>query len=297
MDGNAVLGVLYATVNLKALAEQTTDSVKIGRTGSCFVYDRTGLLLMHPNRKYIGDEDGKLDWVRRILEQRDGHLRYIWDGKEKMVYFRAIPSMDWSVLVSVERAEIFAPAAALLRGNLLLMLGIGLVVGLMIFFVARNIAGALDLGSRFVARVAEGHFEIDGTQRHSMEKSAARPDEIGGLFRGVGGMVENLKRLFAESEQKTLEAHAATEEARKAMREAEDARKAAEGARREGMLTAAGQLEEVAAVLSSTSARLSAQIEQSDRGAAESASRLSEAATAMNEMNATVQEVARNAGS
>ena len=34
------------------------------------------------------------------------------------------------------------------------------------------------------------------------------------------------------------------------MREAEEARKAAEGARREGMLSAAGQLEEVAAVLS-----------------------------------------------
>ncbi|MFR8277286.1 MAG: methyl-accepting chemotaxis protein, partial [Desulfovibrio fairfieldensis] len=47
----------------------------------------------------------------------------------------------------------------------------------------------------------------------------------------------------------------------------------------------------------SASTELSAQIEQSDRGAAESAQRLSEAATAMNEMNATVQEVAKNAGS
>ncbi len=96
MDGNTVLGVLYATVDLKTLAEETTDSVKIGRTGSCFVYDRTGLLLMHPNKKYIGDEDGKLDWVRQVLEQRDGHLRYIWDGKEKVAYFRTIPGMDWS---------------------------------------------------------------------------------------------------------------------------------------------------------------------------------------------------------
>ena len=296
MDGNTVLGVLYATVDLKTLAEETTDSVKIGRTGSCFVYDRTGLLLMHPNKKYIGDEDGKLDWVRQVLEQRDGHLRYIWDGKEKVAYFRTIPGMDWSVLVGVERAEILAPAAALLRGNLVLMLGIGLVVGLIIFFVARNIAGALDEGSRFVARVAEGHFEIDETQRRSLEKSAARSDEIGGLARGVGGMVENLKRLFAESEQKTREAHAATKEAHQAMQEAEEARKAAEGARREGMLAAAGQLEEVAAVLSSASTQLAAQIEQSDRGAAESAQRLSEAATAMNEMNATVQEVAKNAG-
>ena len=58
------------------------------------------------------------------------------------------------------------------------------------------------------------------------------------------------------------------------------------------MLTAADKLEEVGNVVSSASSELSAQIEQSDRGAAESAQRLSEAATAMNEMNATVQEVA-----
>ena len=297
MDGSSVLGVIYATLDLKNLSAETTDSIKIGKTGACFVYDGSGLLLMHPNKKYIGDEDGKLDWVRQILEQRNGRLNYVWDGKEKVAYFRNIPEMDWFVLVGVERAEMLAPAAALLRGNLLLTLGIALLVGLVIFLVARNIAGALREGAHFVGRVAEGHFEIDDAQRRSLEKSAARTDEIGSLARGVGAMVENLKQLFADSEQKTREAHAATEEARQAMREAVEARKAAEGARREGMLSAAGQLEEVAAVLSSASTQLSAQIEQSDRGAAESATRLSEAATAMNEMNATVQEVAKNAGS
>ena len=63
------------------------------------------------------------------------------------------------------------------------------------------------------------------------------------------------------------------------------------------MLTAADRLDQVAGVVSSASAELSAQIEQSDRGATDSASRLTEAATAMNEMNATVLEVAKNAGS
>ena len=60
---------------------------------------------------------------------------------------------------------------------------------------------------------------------------------------------------------------------------------------------AADKLEQVGGVVSSASTELSAQIEQSDRGAAESAQRLSEAATAVNEMNATVQEVAKNADS
>ena len=297
MNGTKALGVIYATLDLKSLSAETTDSIKIGKTGACFVYDGSGLLLMHPNKDYIGDEDGKLDWVRQILAQGSGRLVYGWGGKEKVAYFRSIPAMNWFVLVSVERAEVLAPAKALLRSNSLISGGIALLVGLIIFLVARNIAGALREGAHFVGRVAEGHFEIDDAQRRSLEKRAARTDEIGSLARGVGAMVENLKQLFADSEQKTREAHAATEEARQAMREAEEARKAAEGARREGMLSAAGQLEEVAAVLSSASTQLSAQIEQSDRGAAESATRLSEAATAMNEMNATVQEVAKNAGS
>ena len=77
---------------------------------------------------------------------------------------------------------------------------------------------------------------------------------------------------------------------------AEEARHKAENARREGMLAAAGQLEGVVGVVGSVAAGLSAQIEQSQRGAAEQASRVTETVTAMEEMNTTVAEVAQNAG-
>lgn len=109
MNGTKALGVIYATLDLKSLSAETTDSIKIGKTGACFVYDGSGLLLMHPNKDYIGDEDGKLDWVRQILAQGSGHLLYSWNGMEKVVYFRSIPAMDWFVLVSVERSEVLAP--------------------------------------------------------------------------------------------------------------------------------------------------------------------------------------------
>ena len=72
-------------------------------------------------------------------------------------------------------------------------------------------------------------------------------------------------------------------------------RLAAENAKKEGMLAAADQLEDVVHILSSASTELSAQIEQSERGAAEQADRVAETATAMDEMNSTVMEVARNA--
>ena len=67
-------------------------------------------------------------------------------------------------------------------------------------------------------------------------------------------------------------------------------------AKRDGMLVVAERLEEVSNVVSSASTELAAQIEQSERGAAEQAARVTETATAMEEMNSTVLEVARNAG-
>lgn len=54
-------------------------------------------------------------------------------------------------------------------------------------------------------------------------------------------------------------------------------------------------MEDVAHIVSSASIELSAQIEQSERGAEEQASRVSGTATAMEEMSSAVMEVARNA--
>lgn len=79
------------------------------------------------------------------------------------------------------------------------------------------------------------------------------------------------------------------------MQEAEAARKQAENAKREGMLLAASHLEEIVERLTSASEELAAQVEQSSHGAEQQKVRVNETATAMEEMNATVLEVARNA--
>lgn len=135
----------------------------------------------------------------------------------------------------------------------------------------------------------------DGNLNHELHFESK--DEIGKLANAMRIMVDNLKKYIAEAQEKSDQAQKATDEATIAMKKAEDAARRAEAAKREGMLAAAGQLEGMVEIISSASTELSAQIEQSDRGAAESSQRLQEAATAMNQMNATVQEVARNAAS
>lgn len=164
------------------------------------------------------------------------------------------------------------------------------VIGIIISFViTRMIVRPLAETEVFAKAVAGGDM--------SRELNVHTSDETGKLADSLRTMVNSLKSNIAEAQQKSEQAQKATAEAQKAMAAAEEAARKAENAKREGMLAAANQLEGMVEIISSASTELSAQIEQSDRGAAESAQRLQEAATAMNQMNATVQEVARNAGS
>ena len=133
-------------------------------------------------------------------------------------------------------------------------------------------------------RVVNGDYDIDDGSRKI------------GVYGAIVEMVNALKRNIDNAQHESENAKEQSRKAREAMEQAEAASREAQS-KTEAMLAAADKLEQVGSVVSSASTELSAQIEQSDRGAAESAQRLSEAATAMNEMNATVQEVAKNAGS
>jgi len=150
----------------------------------------------------------------------------------------------------------------------------------------RSITRPLAQVTSLARAVAGGNLDVD---IHPTGR-----DEVAVLEEGLRDMVGKLKTLIREAQQKSQEADNAAHAAQTAQTEAEQAGAEAR-ARSAALMEAANRLEEVAHVVSSASTQLSAQIEQADRGAVESAQRLAEAATAMNQMNATVQEVAKNA--
>ncbi len=170
----------------------------------------------------------------------------------------------------------------------IIILACVLVLGILVALInTRMIVRPLAQTQQFAQGVASGDLD--------RELNVRRRDEIGMLADALRSMVDNLKKNIAEAMQKSAAAEKAADAANKATEKANEAARQAERAKRDGMLAAANELEGMVEIISSASTELSAQIEQSGRGASESAQRLQEAATAMNQMNATVQEVARNA--
>ncbi len=155
-------------------------------------------------------------------------------------------------------------------------------------FLTRAITAPLGKGVKFAEAVAQGNLD--------MQLDVNSRDEIGKLADALRIMVSSLKEKINEANQQTAQAQKMGEEAKAAMKAAQEAQEAAERAKREGMLDAAHQLEGIVEVVSSASTQLSAQVEESGRGAGLTSERVAETATAMEEMNSTVMEVARNAG-
>ncbi len=167
-------------------------------------------------------------------------------------------------------------------GSLLLGIGLGLAI-------ARSISKPLNQTMRFAQEVTQGNLDASCPVH--------RRDEIGQLAEALRNMVVRLKEKIDEAFQQSEHAAKESERAGQAMQEALEAKQLAETARTEGMLQAAGQLEAIVEILHTASEDLSAQIDQSSNGAREQAQRIGETATSMEQMNASVLEVAQNASS
>jgi methyl-accepting chemotaxis protein len=109
-------------------------------------------------------------------------------------------------------------------------------------------------------------------------------------------MVGALRGNIRDIEAKTAEAQEKARQAEAAMREAEEASCRADRAKSEGMADAAQRLEVVAASLTEATQAITGRADGIRSRTGHQRDRIQETATAMEEMNATVLEVARNAG-
>jgi len=130
-------------------------------------------------------------------------------------------------------------------------------------------------------RVAQGDYALD-------DDTAKR-----GVYASIIAMVQALKTHIERAQRESLAAQEQSAKATEALRQTEAANAEAQN-KSETLRAAAAKLQEVTHAVSTATARLATQIEQSDKGSQETTGRLSEAASAMQQMNATVQEVARN---
>ncbi|MDP2848372.1 MAG: methyl-accepting chemotaxis protein [Humidesulfovibrio sp.] len=283
------------------------------KSGYFFVYEGTVVVSMPvkpenqgKDLKDLVDKNGvyPIRELDQAAKKGGGFVSYVFDkpGKglqPKLSYAEMIPGTNFWIGTGVyidnideKKAEISTEIGGMVKtasytiGGVVLALFLLLVLPLSIM-IFRSIINPLTAATKAATDVAGGDLNVTLT--------VAGKDETSLLEKALNTMVGTLRTNMAAIEVKTREAEDKAKAAEEATIAANEAKAQAIRARQEGLLAAALKLEAVVERLSSASEEISGQADNISRATDVQMERITETATAMEEMNATVLEVAKNA--
>ncbi len=297
VENGQVLGVFGIDIALDKLSEHIAK-VKPYGAGYANLFSNTGTIVASGDPLAGKGLDAlpaeNTAAIREAISQGKRYYNQIaWGDKAYLATFTPVSvtegSPAWSLEVALPVEQAMAEADRSLWRTLAISAAgiVILIAGLL--FVAASLSSPLKRLAAYAASVAGGDYET------ALDKRGFK-GELVVLGQALSTMVANLIDKMKEAESHKQDAERETAVAREASRQAEEARKQSEQARREGMLQAAAQLEGIVSGISRASDDLSERVRQAENGAAQQAARTTETATAMEEMNSTVLEVAHNAG-
>ncbi|WP_319779200.1 methyl-accepting chemotaxis protein [Maridesulfovibrio sp.] len=282
-------------------------------SGYFFVYKGTVNMVMPPKKSLQGKDLGGLKDQNGLFLIRElskaahaggGFVKYYFDKpgagiQPKISYSMMIPGTDMWIGTGVyidnievettkmgnemrESANSYTMKIVLGAGAVLLLLVLPLAI-----YLIRSIVNPLVESTKAATEVAEGNLDVSLNPEGRNEISTLQT----ALNTMVGTLSSNLENIKAKEAEAQEQARIAEESAA----QAREAQIRAEGAKKEGMLAAANRLQEVVERVSSITSDVSSSAEEIQRGSEFQKQRVAETATAMEEMNATVLEVARNA--
>lgn len=238
-------------------------------------------------------------FVEVVRQNGGGFVSYAWPKPmgngavsqelyPKESYVTLFRPWGWIVGTGVYIDDIERDIAAL-RMTVLGMSGVILLIvcGLG-WTLIRSILQPLGSLANYAGTVSSGNLDAQITGNFTAE--------FGTLRRSLESMVETLRSKIAEAEAQTHEASQLARQAEESASAAEKARLEAENARSAGMAEAANQLETIVRDVANAATTLSRLVQVASEGAGRQRARVGETAVSMEEMNATVLDVARNAG-
>lgn len=98
-------------VQARRLAESLLLTQRIGTTGYIACVSHQGVMVVHPEFEWVGQDINRFDFVRQMREKRYGYIEYDWKNpgdrhtRPKALYMAYFEPWDWIIAVSAYRQE------------------------------------------------------------------------------------------------------------------------------------------------------------------------------------------------
>ncbi len=182
------------------------SSYKIGQSGYLFLVTNTGKIVIHPNEEYIyavatedspGNEilitnlDNDLAKIgENIIEGKAGFDKIKLDGKEKMVLYRPIGDIGWSMGMVMDYNEVVGkPMMGSIFTVLLRSLSTLIALVIISLFIEKFFVRDIKRITRFAKRLEEGDF--------TKKLKVKTKDEIGQLSKSMNDFIDKISTVIS----------------------------------------------------------------------------------------------------
>lgn len=275
-DGK-IIGVLGTSVQLKSMSEKITDPVKVGKSGYAFALNKHGDNIAYPDKTKLFKLNAKtFPTIKDIMEKKNGHIYYEFGGVKKICVFKEEKEKGWITIVNAPIEEVFGAAAGI--RNKMIIYSFLTLIGLWVmirFQTERIVMKPIKNLSERLRDIALGEADL------TMRITDLTEDEVGELGKLFNAFVDKLHILISDMAEKS-----------------------------NGLARSAGSLSEISTTMSAKASEMQNKAAQTTGNSEEMASGMQGVAASMEqsaantgmiaaaaeEMNATISEIAQNAG-
>lgn len=211
-DGK-VVGLVGANIPFSIIQEQV-NATKVGDTGSNFMIQKDGFVIVHPNTELVMSlnllEDKTIsaelrDIAKKMIQGEAGIAKYTYNGIEQIAAYAPVAGTDWAIAANMEKREMTSRLNSLMMMFLFLTL-ISLIVSIFITYkITLRIVKPIDVIRQISEKVAGGDLRLE-------KLNIISQDELGQLAGSFEKMTTNMAALIRKIQAGAEQVAASSEE-------------------------------------------------------------------------------------
>lgn len=203
-DGK-IVGALIARMLGRDVISIITD-VKFKKTGSAFMFNKSGTVVAHQNEEYVMEQLNPIEdagnkshfksiaeYMKKAINNEKGASSYSFNSQELYAGYHKVEGSDWIVSVSAEKNRVMSGLNSL--GKLILTFSaLTLIVSMaFVYYFASRMSKPIKETAEQAEKIAKGDLSINIS-----EKYMQRNDEIGVLANAFSQMTASLRTLIGQ---------------------------------------------------------------------------------------------------
>lgn len=213
-EGGVPGGIFLGVIDISSFSQKFIDGIRIGEAGYAYIYDGDGNVIAHPDKSQIMKLNmNDFDFGRRMIAQDRGLIEYSFNSVEKIVQFRRNERTGWSIAVTANKKELFAPVtrANLINGSV--TVASVLLAGIVILFVVHSLVRPINNAVRGLNEVSVGVKSAARQIAGSSQDLAEGASEQASSLEETSASLEEMASMTRQNSSNSLEADGLMKEA------------------------------------------------------------------------------------